>query len=69
MKSIIPKLIRNELAINRPIMNRGIDALEQIFTTGTIEFLKIRGEYDSWCCIACPTSWAATPIEAMLLLP
>ena len=52
VKSMIPRFTSNELAINSPMKNRGIDALEQIFTTGTIEFLKIRGEYASWCWIA-----------------
>ena len=47
VKSMIPRFTSSELAINSPMMNSGIDALEHIFTTGTIEFLKIRGEYAS----------------------
>ena len=46
-KNIIPRLTSRELAMSRPMMNRGIDALEQMLTTGTIEFLNSRGAYDS----------------------
>ena len=44
---MMPILTSKELAIKMPMMKSGIDALEQILTTGTIEFLKINGEYAS----------------------
>ena len=42
----------------------GQESREPILANGTEKERSFNGAYPSWCWIACPHSWAATPIAA-----
>ena len=71
--NIIPGVIRefpiaDEKLKRSPKSIRGKNNLEPKLTAGTIMLLRDKGAYPLACCIACPVSWAATPMAAMELL-
>lgn len=52
-----------------PISMSGHDMAEPIFAAGMMADLMVSGAYAFACYMACPHSWAATPIAAMDLEP
>ena len=62
---MIPKVVSPGIYKNIPNINNIIDAWLATLTPVAILVLNTNGLYAFWCCIACPTSWAATPAAAI----
>ena len=72
-KSIMPRVMSEVPIIDEklkiiPRSISGIASLDPILAAGTKRVLNERGAYPLACCMACPLSWAATPIAAIELL-